>query len=69
MHIHAFSPFEIWYGSSKTRMSYRSFLSELKKIGLGSIPGTAAEILDTEIRNKLTKNKLSAEKVFEKIIL
>ena len=65
MHIHAFSPFEIWYGSSKTRMSYRSFLSELKKIGLGSIPGTAAEILDTEIRNKLTKNKLSAEKWVE----
>ena len=65
MHIHAFSPFEIWYGSSKTRMSYSSFLSELKKMGLGSIPGTAAEILDTEIRKKLTKNKLSAEKWVE----
>ena len=65
MHIHAFSPFEIWYGSSKTRMSYKSFLSELRKMGLGSIPGTAAEILDTEIRKKLTKNKLSAEKWVE----
>ena len=65
MHIHAFSPFEIWYGSSLTRMSYRDFLIELKKMGLGSIPGTAAEILDTKIRNKLTKNKLSSEKWIE----
>ena len=61
MHIHAFSPFEIWYGASKTRMSYRDFLTDLKAAGLGSMPGTAAEILDTEIRRQLTKNKLSAE--------
>ncbi|MEM6636225.1 MAG: 5-amino-6-(D-ribitylamino)uracil--L-tyrosine 4-hydroxyphenyl transferase CofH [Pseudomonadota bacterium] len=61
MHIHAFSPFEIWYGASKSRKSYRAFLSELKAAGLGSMPGTAAEILDTEVRRKLTKNKLSAE--------
>jgi len=65
MHIHAFSPFEIWYGSSKMKMSYRDFLIELKKMGLGSIPGTAAEILDTKIRKKLTKNKLSSEKWIE----
>lgn len=61
LHIHAFSPFEIWYGASKTRMSYRDFLMDLKDCGLGSMPGTAAEILDTEVRRKLTKNKLSAE--------
>ncbi|MEM9144915.1 MAG: 5-amino-6-(D-ribitylamino)uracil--L-tyrosine 4-hydroxyphenyl transferase CofH [Pseudomonadota bacterium] len=61
MHIHAFSPFEIWYGASKSRLSYRDFLTELKEAGLGSMPGTAAEILDTEVRAKLTKNKLSAE--------
>lgn len=61
MHIHAFSPFEIWYGASKTRMSHRDFLIALKEAGLGSMPGTAAEILDTEIRRQLTKNKLSAE--------
>ncbi len=65
MHIHAFSPFEIWYGSAKTRMSYRDFLLDLKACGLGSMPGTAAEILDTEVRRKLTKNKLSAEKWVE----
>ncbi|MCV6594074.1 MAG: 5-amino-6-(D-ribitylamino)uracil--L-tyrosine 4-hydroxyphenyl transferase CofH [Silicimonas sp.] len=61
MHIHAFSPFEIWYGARKSRMSYRDFLADLRDCGLGSMPGTAAEILDTEVRRTLTKNKLSAE--------
>ncbi len=61
MHIHAFSPFEIWYGSKKARQTPREFLSELKAAGLGTVPGTAAEILDKEIRLQLTRNKLSAE--------
>ncbi len=65
MHIHAFSPFEIWYGASKTRMSYADFIADLKECGLGTIPGTAAEILDSDIRKQLTKNKLSAEKWVE----
>ena len=65
MHIHAFSPFEIWYGAKKSRMSYADFLEDLKDCGLGSMPGTAAEILDTKIRKKLTKNKLSAEQWVE----
>jgi 7,8-didemethyl-8-hydroxy-5-deazariboflavin synthase CofH subunit len=60
MHIHAFSPFEVWYGATKMGLSYRDFLTDLKECGLGSMPGTAAEILDTEVRQKLTKNKLSA---------
>ncbi|MEM6729613.1 MAG: 5-amino-6-(D-ribitylamino)uracil--L-tyrosine 4-hydroxyphenyl transferase CofH [Pseudomonadota bacterium] len=67
LHIHAFSPFEIWYGAKKTRMSYADFIADLKACGLGSMPGTAAEILDTEVRQKLTKNKLSAE-AWEEII-
>jgi len=65
MHIHAFSPFEIWYGASKSKMSYSDFLADLNDCGLGSMPGTAAEILDTEVRQKLTKNKLSAERWVE----
>lgn len=65
MHIHAFSPFEIWYGAAKTGLSYADFLHDLRDCGLGSMPGTAAEILDTEVRQKLTKNKLSAEKWVE----
>ncbi len=61
IHIHAFSPFEIWYGASKTKLSYDDFLTDLKECGLGSLPGTAAEILDKRVRNILTKNKLSSD--------
>nr|WP_321463581.1 5-amino-6-(D-ribitylamino)uracil--L-tyrosine 4-hydroxyphenyl transferase CofH [uncultured Cohaesibacter sp.] len=65
MHLHAFSPFEVWYGASKSRKPYREFLQELKDAGLGTMPGTAAEILDTEIRKQLTKDKLKTEKWVE----
>ncbi len=61
MHIHAFSPFEVWWGSKKSRCSVEEFLQDLKDHGLGSIPGTAAEILDVEVRKQLTQDKLSAE--------
>jgi FO synthase len=61
LHIHAFSPFEIQYASQVLRKSPEDVLRELKDAGLDSIPGTAAEILDTEIRQILSKNKLSAE--------
>jgi 7,8-didemethyl-8-hydroxy-5-deazariboflavin synthase CofH subunit len=60
LHIHAFSPFEIQYASQLLHKSPEDVLRELKDAGLGSIPGTAAEILDTEIRQILTKNKLTA---------
>ena len=59
IHIHAFSPFEIWYGCKKARLEPEVFLAQLKTLGLGSMPGTAAEILDTDIRKQLTKNKLT----------
>ncbi|MEM9969779.1 MAG: 5-amino-6-(D-ribitylamino)uracil--L-tyrosine 4-hydroxyphenyl transferase CofH [Pseudomonadota bacterium] len=65
LHIHAFSPFEVWYGATKSKLSYRDFLADLRDCGLGSMPGTAAEILDTEVRQRLTKNKLSAERWVE----
>ncbi len=61
MHVHAFSPFEIWYGSKKTGLDVSDFLADLRDAGLGSVPGTAAEILDTEVRQQLTRNKLSTE--------
>ncbi len=61
VHIHAFSPFEIWYGARQARMSYRDYILDLKAAGLGSIPGTAAEILDTTIRKQLTRDKLCTE--------
>jgi 7,8-didemethyl-8-hydroxy-5-deazariboflavin synthase CofH subunit len=59
MHVHAFSPFEIWYGSKKAGMAAADFIRMLKDAGLGSMPGTAAEILDTEIRQRLTRDKLT----------
>ncbi|MEM6711166.1 MAG: 5-amino-6-(D-ribitylamino)uracil--L-tyrosine 4-hydroxyphenyl transferase CofH [Pseudomonadota bacterium] len=65
MHIHAFSPFEIWYGVKKTGMDVHAFLADLKGCGLGSIPGTAAEILDTDIRKVLTRDKLKAHEWVE----
>ena len=60
MHIHAFSPMEIFSGSIKMGISYREWLTQAKEAGLGTIPGTAAEILDDEIRWILTKGKLPA---------
>ena len=61
IHLHAFSPFEIKYGAERSRLSVEDFLLKLKDHGLGTIPGTAAEILDREVRQQLTRNKLSAE--------
>ncbi|WP_424294048.1 bifunctional FO biosynthesis protein CofGH [Gordonia sp. (in: high G+C Gram-positive bacteria)] len=58
MHVHAFSPMEIVNGASRGGESIRDWLSALKEAGLGSIPGTAAEILDDEVRWVLTKGKL-----------
>jgi FO synthase len=58
MHVHAFSPMEISYGVDKTGMSLRDYLQMLKDEGLGSIPGTAAEILDDRVRRRLSPNKL-----------
>lgn len=65
IHIHAFSPFEIWYGVKKTGMSLEDFLADLKACGLGSMPGTAAEILDTQVRKLLTRDKLTADEWVE----
>jgi FO synthase len=58
MHVHAFSPMEIDYGVLKTGMPLRDYLRMMKDEGLGSIPGTAAEILDDRIRQQLSPNKL-----------
>ena len=58
MHVHAFSPMEISYGVDKTGMALRDYLRMMKDEGLGSIPGTAAEILDDRVRRQLSPNKL-----------
>jgi len=58
MHVHAFSPMEIANGVTKSGLSIRDWLISLREAGLDTIPGTAAEILDDEVRWVLTKGKL-----------
>jgi FO synthase len=60
MHVHAFSPMEVVNGATRTGMSIRDWLAAAKEAGLDTIPGTAAEILDDEVRWILTKGKLPA---------
>jgi FO synthase len=60
MHVHAFSPMEIVTGASKAGVSIREWLTGLREAGLDTIPGTAAEILDDDVRWVLTKGKLPA---------
>src|SRR5437660_8749716 len=67
MHIHAFSPMEIVYGVELTGMTLRDYLCMLRDNGLGTLPGTAAEILDDEVRHVLSRNKLSTSQWTEVI--
>ncbi|NYI43777.1 FO synthase [Nocardioides aromaticivorans] len=60
MHVHAFSPMEVVNGTARTGLSIEDFLIKARESGLGSLPGTAAEILDDEVRWVLTKGKLPA---------
>ena len=61
MHTHAFSPMEIVYGVELTGMPVRDYLLMLKDAGLDTLPGTAAEILDDDVRSVLSRNKLRTE--------
>ena len=59
IHIHAFSPLEIWHGASTLGASVEAFLAALKEAGLGSLPGTAAEVLDDEVRAMICPDKVT----------
>lgn len=61
IHIHAFSPLEIWQGAATLKLSVRDFLIALKEAGLSSLPGTAAEILDDEVRAVICPDKIRTE--------
>lgn len=65
VHVHAFSPLEIWSGARSLGWSLERYLGALKEAGLGSLPGTAAEILDDEIRALLCPDKLNTDQWFE----
>src|ERR1043166_630808 len=59
MHVHAFSPLEISHGAQTLGVSVAAYLERLRKAGLGSLPGTAAEILDDEVRARICPDKLN----------
>lgn len=65
MHIHAFSPLEILHGAQTLGMPVADFIARLRDAGLGSLPGTAAEILDDEVRASLCPDKLSTTQWLE----
>ncbi len=59
MHVHAFTPLEVWQGARTLGISIEEFLMELKEAGLSTLPGTAAEILDDEIREIICPDKVN----------
>ncbi|MCH7820923.1 MAG: 5-amino-6-(D-ribitylamino)uracil--L-tyrosine 4-hydroxyphenyl transferase CofH [Proteobacteria bacterium] len=61
MHVHAFSPLEVWQGAATLGVSLEDYLLRLKAMGLATLPGTAAEILDDEIRDILCPDKISTQ--------
>jgi 7,8-didemethyl-8-hydroxy-5-deazariboflavin synthase CofH subunit len=58
MHIHGFTPLEVWQGAATLGLSVREFLTRLRDAGLGTLPGTAAEILDDDVRRHLCPDKI-----------
>jgi len=65
IHVHAFSPLEIWQGAATLGRSLRDFLAELSEAGLGSLPGTAAEVLDDEVRAVICPDKIRTQQWIE----
>jgi FO synthase len=61
MHMHAFSPLEVWQGAKTLGKPVAGFLAELKEMGLDTLPGTAAEILDDEVRTLLCPDKINTQ--------
>ena len=65
LHVHAFSPLEVWQGAATEGWELQDYLEQLRDAGLGSLPGTAAEILDDEVRRVLCPDKLRTEQWLE----
>ena len=67
IHIHAFSPEEVKFGALLRGVSFASYLSELKAAGLGSLPGTSAEILDDSLRKRISPTRITTDEWIEVI--
>ena len=61
IHIHGFSPEEVLYGATRTKTSIKDYLKRLKESGVNTLPGTAAEILDQPIRDKIAPGRISVK--------
>jgi len=67
LHLHAFSPEEVLYGSVRSGMPIKDYLIELKDAGLGTLPGTSAEILDQAIRDRIARGRITVDQWLEVI--
>ena len=67
MHIHGFSPEEVLYGSIRSDCTIRAYLTDLKAAGVGSLPGTSAEVLDQELRDKISPGRITVDQWTEVI--
>ena len=65
MHVHAFSPLEVWQGAATANLALPDYLAKLKEAGLGTLPGTAAEILDDEVRAVICPDKINTAQWLE----
>jgi FO synthase subunit 2 len=65
IHVHAFSPEEVLYGSVRSSLPIKEYLMELKDAGLGTLPGTSAEILDQEIRDLIARGRVTVDQWVE----
>ncbi|MBM4440680.1 MAG: 5-amino-6-(D-ribitylamino)uracil--L-tyrosine 4-hydroxyphenyl transferase CofH [Candidatus Rokubacteria bacterium] len=67
LHLHAFSPEEVLYGSVRSGLSIKDYLTELRAAGLGTLPGTSAEVLDQEIRDRIARGRITVDQWIEVI--
>jgi 7,8-didemethyl-8-hydroxy-5-deazariboflavin synthase CofH subunit len=67
LHLHAFSPEEVLYGTVRSGLSIKDYLVELKAAGLGTLPGTSAEILDQPIRDRIARGRITVDQWVEVI--
>ncbi|MEX2192089.1 MAG: 5-amino-6-(D-ribitylamino)uracil--L-tyrosine 4-hydroxyphenyl transferase CofH [Nitrosarchaeum sp.] len=67
IHIHGFSPEEVLYGATRSKTTIREYLKRLKESGVNTLPGTAAEILDQKLRDKISPGRISVKDWIEVI--
>jgi len=67
LHLHAFSPEEVLYGSVRSGLPIREYLEELRAAGLGTLPGTSAEILDQDVRDRIARGRITVAQWIEVI--